>query len=85
MKKGTSKREALKILQAVANAIMAGKAKAEENGGYALTELARHAEVKTKALLKAMRIWFDQKIARFNNKLVHLPRGPNQLQRYVDA
>ena len=78
-KKVNVRREAQTILQAAAAAIKRGLVRQHEVGrGYHLGDLVKKVSELTKKsvsgreLIKAMRVWFRQNIARFNNRYVHV-------------
>lgn len=90
-KKMNVKRVALTILQAAAMAIRYGLVpKQEIGGGYRLRDLAvKVSELTrqafgTRQVVKAMRVWFHQNLAKFNNKHLQLTkRGEADLWKYA--
>ena len=73
MKKMNVKREIEQTLRALALAIKQGLVKkCEKSGGYSPAQLANAVDLKKGDLLRALKVWFQAKIARFNNKMVHI-------------
>ena len=91
-KKRSIRREILGILQAAAAVITARSVPTQENGGIRLSDLVKKVSEATKMsvdarqLIKAMKVWFDQNLARFNNRFIHLTdKGYNEIRKLVPA
>jgi hypothetical protein len=73
------------ILQAAATALHHGLvAKHPKGGGFHLGDLKSKKTFSAKEILTALRIWFDQKVAKYNNKGLHVTdKGRTELARYA--